>query len=468
MISIRVGETNQYINFSTSIKYTSTEYFISSSIDDSNLLDLLGGSEALPVIPIRAEYDPTSEPEFSLRHRLYLRAMESFEEYSIPPPEPNTRYLPLSILQLDAVQRAIIFDQDADFWFSLIITEKVDTNDFISSGLLTVVRKEENLFGVVLVTLTLTNKATTRLGPLHLKSYVHIIGNLREEIIWEPYVDGIPDYLWHLEIGDLGICFNLQEYREHIEHALVRPKEIVLERIYEYLCEHFPLTDDLVLPLKVVIDEMPPDALISVRFKRRLPDRELFFPTGIEALNNLILRLHSELIRKGLPVGPTSPMYQKVLSLLLKYRSSILTVSNFANANVIRKNEKSFHNHLHAMLSINLEFGDPIYSEVGTGNSRIDLLIAGFPAELKLERRDNVTTEEIISAYKQQAADYVSRCESRLGFLVVLDAVAIRAAPTPPAEQDVLLVEVLTSSGGTVSVIGIVMRLPRSPSEFSE
>jgi hypothetical protein len=115
---------------------------------------------------------------------------------------------------------------------------------------------------------------------------------------------------------------------------------------------------------------------------------------------------------------------------------------------------------------MSLDFGD-IHTEVIEGNSRMDLLISTLPTELKIERNKDVSTADIFNSYAQQAADYVARMESYLGFLVVLDAAGNRDEPTPPARQDVDLVDVVTASGARLTVIGLVIRHPRSASDFS-
>jgi hypothetical protein len=134
---------------------------------------------------------------------------------------------------------------------------------------------------------------------------------------------------------------------------------------------------------------------------------------------------------------------------------------------VLRKSELEFHNHLYLRLINDLDFGGKTVYEVTTGNSRIDLLISDIPTELKVERRPDVSTEEIVRTYCGQAAEYVARCDSGFGFLVVLDGVFARETPTAPVDQDLVIADVTTASGDSVAIIGIVLRLPEPPSRLS-
>ena len=95
-------------------------------------------------------------------------------------------------------------------------------------------------------------------------------------------------------------------------------------------------------------------------------------------------------------------------------------------------------------------------------------MIDGFPVELKLEKRKTFTITQIVDSYKKQAADYVARFKAPFGFLVVGD-IADRDTPIPLANQDIQVVEVETSSGDSVVVVAIIVRLaPRSPSSYSK
>lgn len=469
MIEIRTGESEQYINFSTRFKRTITHYSIRRATRDPDNLDLSANITDLPIISIPADFSTAGAPEFRLRHRLYQRPLESHKEYPIHPPAEGSYRLPCSVLRLEIVEQVLKSREDAEFYFDLIIDEQIDIDDLLESKAFLVEvssgeRSEEQVVSIL-------NSITTNLGPLPITDYFRVIGDLRTEVVWEPEVTGIPSGNWYVEIDELGPYFTPQEYRELIEQALALTGSSVWERILRRLKHDFRSLSDGPLTVKVIIKEIPNGVPLTIRYRRH-PEREMFFPTNIEPLDQVLRRVHLELLHLGVPVGPAAAQYQRVLSYLLKYRNQLLTLNpkvRFADADVLRENERSFHNHLYLRLNTDLEFGDPnIIYEHEAGNSRIDLLISSIPTELKLERRNHITTQQIIDTYKQQAADYASRCESPIGILAVLDAVPERDEPSPPAEQDVVVVAVPTASGGTVTVVGIIMRLPRVPSGFSK
>lgn len=469
MIEIRTGESEQYINFSTRFKRTVTHYSIRSATPDPDSLDLSAKVTELPIISIPAEFSAACAPEFRLSHRLYQRPLESHKEYSIDPPPEGSYILPCSVLRLEIVEQVLKSREGAEFYFDLIIDEQIDIDELLEAKTFRIEvssgeRSEEEVVAIL-------NRITTNLGPIPITDYFQVIGDLRTEVVWEPEVAGIPSDNWYIEIDELGPYFTPQGYRELIEQALALTGTSVLERIPRRLKDEFRSMSDGPLTVKVIITEIPYDVPLTIRYRRH-PEREIFFPTNIEPIDQVLRRVHLELLQLGMPVGPAAAQYQRVLSYLLKYRSQLLTLNpkvRFADPDVLRENERSFHNHLYLRLNTDLEFGDPnIIYEHEAGNSRIDLLISSIPTELKLERRNNLTTQQIIDTYKQQAADYASRCESPIGILAVLDAVPERGEPSPPAEQDVVVVAVPTASGGPMAVVGIVMRLPRAPSGFSK
>jgi len=469
MIDILIGQTDQYINLETGTRFTRTEYYIVSALPKGDPVDFSSiDISTLPPIRIQIRYDQGGNTEFTIRYLLFQMVFESPQEITVSPSGLGSFDIPCSELPLEIVQHALQQKDDATFPFELIITEQFNMHD-LNQCLRIEERKDIN-FGEDLV--EVENTARSHVGanliPIPLKSSVRIIGNLREEIIWRVEAIGIEAHKWHVEINDIGLPFQPSEYRELIERALNQQGDNILRRVGTYLGGRYPITDGRPLPIKVVFDEIPPQQTVRIRYLRRFPEEELFFRTGSEPLDRIILNIHRELVRKGLSVGPDAPIYQKVFAAFLKVRASILTVPGFVDYNEIKKDERTFHQWLHGLLSLDINFGVPTLSEIGTGNGRIDLLIAELPTELKLERRETVTTKEICDSYKQQAADYISRQGSQVGFLVVLDTITARKDPTPPADQDVILEEVTTASGSTVSLICLIIRLPRSPSEFSK
>jgi hypothetical protein len=468
MIEIQPSHSTQHINYQSNSKRTITDYLIRSTVDVADL-DLRGSELSLPPIHLQIRYDTGHMPEFSLTYFLFERPLQSIKTEGIPPPAPGSLDIPCKVLPLEIVQRALQVSATGEFRFSLIIDEEVDFPDLVARDVFErqVSPGEEDGSEVIF----LVNRTSSELGDVPIFEYSETVGDLRTEIIWRVTIDGAVNEHCHLEIDDLTQRFGLNDYKERIEVAVRSFGGEVLGRIPAYFAQHFPLTDGLPLPVRVVIDEVPVNSPVRIYLARRAPELECFYPTGNDVLDKLIKHVHSELIRRGLPVSPASCQYQRVLNQFLKYRNSLLVANpkaKFADPNVLRKSELEFHNHLYLRFINDLDFGEKTIYEVTTGNSRIDLLISDIPTELKVERRPDVSTDDIVTTYCAQAADYVARCDSGFGFLVVLDAVLGRPTPTAPIEQDLVIVDVPTASGSSVAVIGIVMRLPEPPSLLSK
>lgn len=468
MIEILPSQSSQYINYQSNSKRTITDYLIRSTGDPA-LLDLVNiDPSTLPPIRLQITYDAAQLPEFSVRYLLFERSLQSYEEEAIAAPSAGSFDIPSAVLPLDVVQRALQFSATGMFPFSLIVEEQIDVGELTASRLFErqVSPSEEDGTDVIF----LLNRTRTELGEVPIRGYSETIGDLRTEIIWRVTVLGKADQLCHLEIDDLSQPFGLDDYKGRIELAMSTIGGTVLARIPAYFEEHFPSTRGLPLPVRVTIDELSVDSPVRIYLAHRAPELECFYPTGDSVLDKLIRLVHAELIKRGLPVSPASCQYQKVLNQFLKYRNSLLATdpkAEFADPKVLRQSEREFHNHLYHRLIASLDIGNPTY-EGTIGNGRVDLLIGGFPTELKVERRPNVDTEEIVRAYSSQAADYVARCNSGFGFLLVLDAVLGRVTPTAPAEHDLVIIDVTTASGDSVAVIGLVMRLPEPPSRLSK
>ncbi len=462
-IEIRQIEIDQYVNFSTEIQRTVINYEIYSTAAPAAIKSLLTDPTNLPDIPLPSSYTSGGDPEFLVQHRPYLGVLEPRSSYQIPAPPPQSERIPCSVLEIEALKRALTNYQDRTFEFTLEISERIDIKGLINDGLLRVNRGPDEQIGVEKV--TVSYQAMSSLGPVPLKDVVIPLEDLGKNYVWDVRVDGIQDDSWHLEIGKIGSSFSYLEYERHLKQALSEAGVPTSERIPKYLQGNFHNFDVSDMSVCLIIDEVAPNKPVSIRFTQHCPEKELLHRTGIEDLDHLMINIHARLLELGMPAECE---YQKVLAGLLKYQKIILSGrKHFVDPVKLRRNERSFHDDLYDKLCIMLDFG-PIEYEVSTGNSRIDLRISKFPVELKLERRDNVDTQEIIAEYQNQAADYVGRCGSYVGFLVVLDAVAFRQTPTPPTDQDVRVVKVLTSSGSDVCLVGIIIRLPRPPSQFSK
>jgi hypothetical protein len=433
-------------------------------------LDLRSAELSLPPIhlQIRYAYDATYMPEFSVKYFLFERSLQSFQEEGIEAPVRGSLDIPCRVLPLEVVQRALQVSAAGEFRFSLIIDEEIDFNDLTARQVFERQRSPGEEDGSELI--FLVNRTISELGDVPVRGYSETVGDLRTEIIWRITVQGAVNEHCHIEIDNLTQPFDLMDYKERIEVAVRSFGGEVLGRIPAYFAKHFPSTEGLPLPVKVVIDEVRVNSPVRIYLARRAPELECFYPTGNDILDKLIKHVHSELINRGLPVSPAACHYQRVLNQFLKYRNSLLVANpkaKFADPNVLRKSELEFHNHLYLRLINDLDFGGKTVYEVTTGNSRIDLLISDIPTELKVERRPDVSTEEIVRTYCGQAAEYVARCDSGFGFLVVLDGVFARETPTAPVDQDLVIADVTTASGDSVAIIGIVLRLPEPPSRLS-
>lgn len=469
MIEIQASPSSQHINYQTHTKRTITDYFIRSTIDVADLDLLTADLNDLPRIPLQIRYDADKIPEISVRYLLFETSLQSYQEEEIAPPVPGSFDVPCEVLPLEVVQRALHGSSTGVFPFTLIVKEQIDIDVLMAEQL--IVRKASPGEEAGSEVIHLLNNTVTEHGGVPILDYSETVGDLRAEIIWQVAVHGAVNQRCHLEIDELSQWFELDEYTERIKLAVRTFPGAVLDRIPSYFAQHFPATNGLPLPVRVVIDEVPVNSPVRIYTARRAPELECFYPTGSDVLDKLICDVHAELIKRGLPVSPASCQYQKPLNQFLKYRNSLLTAdprAQFADPKVLRESEREFHNHLYRTLINSLVFGEPTVYEATTGNSRIDLLIADIPTELKIERQLGVSTEEIVGKYCGQAADYVGRRNSRFGFLLVLDAVLGRATPTAPAEQDLCIVDVETDSGGSVAVVGIVMRLPEPPSLLSK
>lgn len=301
--------------------------------------------------------------------------------------------------------------------------------------------------------------------------YPYHLGNLEEEIIWDLKMFArTSSENWQIEIGTILQPFTIEEFRKTIEAGLRIQTEPVLKRVPAYLRRQYPESIGHPLDIVVTIDEMKPGIQYKIYFTLREPAQELYYRTNNPAIDKVIVHIHQRLIDLGVAIGQETELHQKVLSQLLLYRDACLSLQGYISAELAKKTEtKGFHEHLHEKLHHNLSFGNSvnIISEPDIGNSRIDLLIEGIPTELKLEDRKTFTTPDIVNSYKEQAADYIARCNAPFGFLVVLDTVLNRKQPTSPVEQDVKIEQVTTSAGGTVIVIAVIVRIPRKASDFT-
>jgi len=242
-------------------------------------------------------------------------------------------------------------------------------------------------------------------------------------------------------------------------------------RIPALLKKQYPESRDNILEVIIQVPEIHPGEECAIDVTLRDLSQELYYRTGIVVLDDCILDIHQSLLGYGVPVDPDHDKYQKVLVHLLLYRQNCALYPDYISADIATMTENAgFHKHLYSKLidQLSIEAIGHVFSEVDIGNSRVDLLIENIPTELKLEGRKKVTTDEIVESYQGQAADYIARQNAAFGFLVVLDTVLDRELPTSRVDQDIRVVQVTIVSGNSVIVVAIIVRIPRSASNFTE
>jgi hypothetical protein len=466
MITIAETSRADHIDYSQGVWQATINYAVTDPASAGQNHGPIANPLLPPEIPLRLSCGLLADPEYSLRYPRYGRSIHGVVTNPVDPSAITSDSLSSVVLPIAMIQARLQDYGGAQFEFTVIITDRVDIGELTATGGLSIDHSIDPRTGEQF--LRVQNKVWSQLGPVTIRNFQQPIGDLAKGILWAPRVNSASYIQWHLLIGDGGHLYTNAEYEELLYDALNLSGLAVPERLPEYFALYRGVPRGQPLTVTVALSELPPSIVVTISFWLRFPERELFYPTKVADLDEIVRRLHAELLQRGVRAGRAEAAHQRVLGEILLYRRAFFTVEHFAIPDQVRQSEQAFHDHLHANLATSLTFGVPrVYSEVRAGNSRIDLLIEGVPTELKLERRPTVGTAEIIDSYKRQAADYASRSDSRFGFLVVLDAVPDRADPAPLAEHDVMLVDVPTSSGETVAVIGLIIRLPRSPSDFN-
>jgi len=223
------------------------------------------------------------------------------------------------------------------------------------------------------------------------------------------------------------------------------------------------------LDVRVTVPEVEVNKVYQIDLHLKHPADELYCPTTIPIIDKCILSIHRQLLENGISFGLHTETYQRLLRQLFLYRYHCGLTPDYINSLVASQSEiQGFHRHLQSKLVAGLDYEAlEIVNEQPLGNSRVDMVITGYPVELKLEDRRNANTDEIVRRYESQAADYVARRGSPFGFLLILDTVLDRVQPTATLEQDIKFRNVRTVSGDTVIVIAVVVRIPRPSSDFS-
>lgn len=307
--------------------------------------------------------------------------------------------------------------------------------------------------------------------PITLRNYMVMAGNLDDEIVWNISMSqGGEAKYWMIQLDHLQVV-DISEFRSDIQNAILWQREPVKERLRAYLTKIKGLRPDTPLYLIIRIPEIQPEIPCTILLTLKDPSKEIFFATGIEIIDNVLRDINLLLSEHSLPLWTLSEQYQQVLTQLLLYRYNCSTQNGFISAEIASLTEiNGFHRHLMEKISNNLS-GEIIdmHHETEIGNCRVDLLLNGIPAELKLEDRKRIANnDEIINRFKNQAADYVGRMGNPFGFLLVLDTITNRDLPTSNLSQDVSVQYVRNVSGNDTIVIVIIIRIPMPASEHTK
>ncbi len=306
--------------------------------------------------------------------------------------------------------------------------------------------------------------------PILLNNYPKLIGDLRTEIIRSiDMFSGARSESWKVSVDSIELAFTADTYSLAITRALREQAYSVFERIPSFLSRSYQWDERSPLEVVVTIPEVEINRDYRIDAHLFNPAEELFYPSGIPIIDTCLQNIHAQLLENGIPIDPGTEIYQRLLRQLLSYRYHCARTSEYISPSIISHSEISgFHCHLNSKLADQLDTTTlDIVNEQQLGNSRVDMMIAGYPVELKLEDRRTASTDDIVRRYEGQAADYVARQGCRFGFLMVLDTVLDRRQPTASLDQDVRFRHVQTASGQSVIVIAIVIRIPRSASDLT-
>lgn len=420
-------------------------------------------------VPLSLSWSP--DFEVSLKHRLFLSRFESYEEIRVENELLVGNNIPLgAILDLDYI--GWLFDTRSDFYFpfEVVIRQTVNLSLWRQQRLIDLSTDELDQRRQIKIVNRLAAANQKNADP-PLRGYPQTIGDLDKEIIWGiSMFAGSRSESWQIAINDINQPFTKEDFSFTISRALRSQSRPVLERIPAFLQQAHPESSGRPLEVVVTIPEVRPKLEYTIDVTLHDPAGDLYYSTGHRELDQCIRDIHQQLLEHGIPVGPETEMYQQVLGQLLLYRRYCASRPGYIDASVAQMTEnEGFHKHLHNRLGHQLAIVPitEVFSELNIGNSRVDLLIEGIPAELKLEDRKTATTDDIVERYKKQAADYIARQGAPFGFLLVLDIVLDREQPTSRVDQDLRLTEVQTVSGDLVLVITFVVRIPRPASDHT-
>ena len=353
-------------------------------------------SDAVLLLP----FECSPETDVSLRFARIPRAFAPHqEELPVPKDVSNNKAIHLSrFFDFGYLERQFEDRIGFRFQFVIIAWEPVDLNAFRDEGWIEESVEESEAHRRIRIVSHLSPRNPENVNLL-LRHYPKTIGNLDEEIIWEIQMfDGRGPASWQTEIDGIDQPFTLQSFRSMIAQALHAQSQPVSRRIPAFLRRVHPESSSETLEVAVTIPEIRPEEAYTIRVVLRDVARELYYPTNVPALDQCIRDVHLQLLENGIPVGPKSDMYQRVLSHLLIYRHACASTVGYIDASVAEQPEiEGFHRHLLGRLAHQLDIVPvAVVSEPEIGNSRVDLLIEGIPTELKLEDRKRATTDDTV------------------------------------------------------------------------
>lgn len=354
------------------------------------------------------------------------------------------------------------------FPFSIVIWREINLEELKGQGLI-IERVIPNAHGrsFFIQSQLRSNDLVT---PVLLKNYPKQIGNVGNEIISKIVMfAGARSESWIILVDKIEQAFTSDSYSNEIMQALREQSCPVPDRIPSYLRRSFQWNGISPLEVVVTIPELEVNKEYQIQAYISNPAEEILFPSGIPIVDTCLKNIHVQLLENGIPFDRGTEVYQRLLRQLLSYRYHCAHTPEYITQSIANQSEISgFHRHLHSKLAEQLDtITLEIVNEQQLGNSRVDMMIAGYPVELKLEDRRTADTDDIVRRYEGQAADYVARQGCRFGFLLILDTVLDRDRPTASLDQDMRFKLVQNSSGNSVIVIAIVIRIPRPASDFT-
>lgn len=403
--------------------------------------------------------------ELTVKFLPYLGRLRVFREERLDPTLLDNYAVPLhSFVDLDHLSWLCETGADFRYPLELVLRSSMPLQALQAEGLVQVNTFKENHLRYFII-----QNRSLGARPIVVKSYRQDVGNLDQEIIGDigTFV-GARAESWEIRVDDIRQPFQSQGLIQHIQRALNQQATPVSQRVPSFFRRAYPESSQNPLKVTVTIPEMLPDEEYKISVALQNPISNLYYETGNREIDRCVQETLDAILDSGVS-SEDAETCQRVLRELLVYRDSCGSVPGYIHATVAQNNEiEGFHRHLHDKLATQLNTQRlRIISEPEIGNSRVDLLIEDIPTELKLEDRRTATTDDIVNRYRAQAADYVGRQSSRFGFLLVLDTVLDRDLPTSRVDQDFRVDKVPNVSGDTVTVIALVIRIPRPASEHT-